>query len=286
MSYDGSTHRCDPCKKNFVSKSGLNEHFKTKVHKKQIGDNSIVNNEQLITNNTGRYDDSQYCEPCDKTYSNKGKLNRHNGTEKHRKNYELFELKKITKIDLLNNLSFPNDIKNSEDVDIATLECKVCDKFYSNKSKLKRHCDTKLHKGNLSKSIILNNCTEKILIEQPISKYKCEVCDVSFGGNNDLKNHYMCSSHIEKAKNSDIICNLSYKPKRGAVLLVPKDINGNFILECEVCNNSHVNIFALTNHYETDLHKRNLEKINLLEIAKLKSENDVFLIYMTNKKRK
>lgn len=284
---------CEPCDKNFTDKGKLKRHNGTEKHRKnfelfQLKKNitiSSINNSLSINvkNELGKNEPIEPIEPieeidelnlkcniCGKFYSSKSKLKTHLDTKLHK-----------------NNLSsgLKKNIKNDIDINIENLECKVCNKIFSDRAGLKKHCDSKSHKDNSMKSILLNISDKKILIEQPISKYKCEVCDISFGDTNGLKNHYMCRSHIEKAENSDIICNLPYKSRSGAVALSQKNIDGNFILKCEICDNSHVNIFALTNHYKTDLHKRNLEKRDLLEASKLKNDDELFLIHMTNKKK-
>ena len=371
MSYDNLIHKCEPCDKTFPSKGNLNRHYQSNIHKNKVVNNSLVKSESLIINNSLVKSESSiinnslvknepsiinnslvkiepsivkkfdcYCELCDITLSEKSKLKRHNGSERHRKKFELFQLMKNTTInnslslnirendedkeeeDVLNlrcnicnctcnskleienhqdsnlyksNLenyiesNLGNYIKNNlneNDINFLTLECNICGKSYRDKYVMELHLNTKLHKDNLIKSFLLSNSNEKILIEQPISKYKCEVCDVSFGDTNELKNHYTRKSHIEKAKDSNIVCGLQYKPRSNAVILLPKDIDGNYILRCEICDNSHADIFKLSNHYETDFHKRNVEKRDLLEAAKLKNDDDLFLIHLKNKKGK
>ena len=280
---------CEPCDITLSSKDSLKCHNRSERHRKkfelfQLMKNNIINNSLSLNigGDVGNKEDinmlNSSCNICHINFNNKLEFENHLDSKLHKdflENYIESNLKNYIE----NNL-------NENDINFLTLECHICGKSYRDKYVMEIHLDTKSHKDNLIKSFLLSNSVEKILIEQPISKYKCEVCNLSFGNINTLKDHYNCKSHTEKAKDSNIICDLQYKPRSNATTLTSKDMDGNYILRCEICDNSHSSIFTLTNHYKTDFHKRNVEKRDLLEAAKLKNDDDLFLIPLKNKKGK
>lgn len=168
---------------------------------------------------------------------------------------------------------------------------KICNKNYSSKNKLKRHIDTNLHKNNLENYIIIKNLNdeEKVNINinlQQKSKYNCEICGISCGDSSALKIHYETQYHmknLQELNDPDIKCVVPSVKRNNVLDFSPKDENGKFILKCQICNETYSDIYHLNIHYNTILHKNNIEKQLLLEKAKL-SNDEVFLIELKNKK--
>ena len=268
ISYDNLIHKCDPCNKTFVSNDSLKRHYKSQGHKNKVNDNII--------------DLTYDCEICDKKFVDKDTLNCHNRSESHKRKFNNFQLKK-TQMDQI--LSIDHD----EEIDEINLKCKICDKVFSVKNSLKRHLETKLHKINLENYIMLKNIStedkDKILVEQFNDEYKCQVCNISCGESSSLKKHYETQYHkknFDELNDPNIICTVPTKKKNVIVALSLKDEEGNFILKCDICDETYTNVFGMKHHIDTDLHKTNLEKKNLLEKAIL-SDDEFFFISLKNK---